>query len=309
MSKGEKIPHSVIAAAREDAQFKAIEVRRHDSRVEVVWTRSLPVEKQTWGGFAAECGLSSGAGRQDRASRRHSPSVVGLDSTGVAFYRVSAPRVDEHETAAIVRMQAESLLPLPPDQIEVAWRTSPANNGNMDITIAAVRKEHLRKFAGSVQDFRPRHIFLSCEGTAKAWQGLFDGREQEAFLVSIGEENTQVCLVQDGLVTRAGVLDVGMAGLASSGHDGGSILSPDVMDRFAQDLQILLSSFGWDESGSRPLFVLSDGGRSISADHRDVGRRGGSPPGPASRVWRISGPPQTSGRERPMNTVRLWDWR
>jgi len=263
MSKGEKIPHSVIAAAREDARFKAIEVRRLDHHVEVMWTKSLPVENRTWSGFAAECGLGGNPGGRDKTSKRHSPAVVGLDLTGVAFYRISTPTVDEHETAAIVRMQAESLLPLPPDQIEVAWRASPSNNGNVDVTIAAVRKEHVHKFAASVRDFRPRHIFLSCEGTAKAWQGLFAEREREAFLVSIGEENTQVCLVQNGLVTRAGVLDIDTTDLAPSAGDGVAASLPGAVERFAHDLRIMLASFGWNETGSRPVLVLSDGGEAI----------------------------------------------
>ncbi len=125
MSKGEKIPHSVVAVAREDARFKAVEVHRHDRQVEILWTRSLPADRQaTWSGFASACGLAPDANHHDKVSKRHSPAVVGLDLTGVAFYRISAPVVDEHEMAAIVRMQTESLLPLPPDQIEVAWRAS-----------------------------------------------------------------------------------------------------------------------------------------------------------------------------------------
>ncbi len=263
MSKGERIPHSVIAVAREDARFKAIEMRRLDHRMEVLWTKSLPVENQTWSGFATECGLASSADRRDKTSRKHAPTVVGLDLTGVAFYRINTPTVAEHETAAIVRMQAESLLPLPPEQIEVAWRTSPSNNGNMAITIAAARKEHLHKFVDSVRDFQPRHIFLSCEGTAKAWQGFFAERQQDTFLVSIGVENTQACLVQDGVVTRAGVLDVGMAGLASADDEKGGSPPSIVMERFAHDLRIVLSSFGRDDTDSRPVFVLSDGGEAI----------------------------------------------
>ncbi len=263
MSKGERIPHSVIAAAKEDARFKAVEVRKQDGRVEVVWTKSLPVENQTWSGFAAECGLAANTDRHDKATKKHSPAVIGLDSTGVAFYRISAPVVDGHETESIVKMQAESLLPLPPDQIEVAWRTSPSNNGNMDITIAAVRKEHLLKFAGNIRDFRPRSVLLSCEGTVKAWQSLFSEQERQALLVNIGTENTQVCLVQNGLVTRAGVLDMGMTGLSQSGAGAASHAPAGIMDRFSHDLRSLLASFGWDPANPWPVFVLSDGGEAM----------------------------------------------
>jgi hypothetical protein len=263
MSKGEKLPHVVIAAAREDKRFKAVEVRRQEGRFEVLWTRSLPSESQSWSGLAAECGLAPGTDRQAKALRKHTPAVIGLDSTGVAFYRISAPAVDEQETAAIVRMQAESLLPLPPDQIEVAWRTVPSNNGSVDITIAAARREYLHRFAGNVRDFRPRGIYLSCEGTARAWQSLFSGRERQAILVSLGEESTQVCLVQNGLVTRAAVLDMGMAGLPQSGGDPSAGPSADALDRFLHDFHTILASFGWEESSPWPLFVLSDGSENI----------------------------------------------
>lgn len=277
MSKGEKIPHSVVAVAREDARFKAVEVHRHDRQVEIVWTRSLPADRQaTWSGFASACGLAPDANHHEKPARRHSPAVIGLDLTGVAFYRISAPVVDEHEMAAIVRMQAESLLPLPPDQIEVAWRASHSTNGNADVTIAAARKEHLHKFAGNVRDLRPRNIFLSCEGTAKAWQQLFSAHERlaeadatnrvrpgtaasRAVLVSVGEENTQVCLVQDGLVARAAVLDVAGTALVRATEDGPAGPPSEVVERFAHDLRATLSSFGWNESSPWPLFVLSDG--------------------------------------------------
>lgn len=263
MSKGEKLPNAVIAAARDDMRFKAVEVRRQDSGIEVLWTRSSPAENQSWSGFAAECGLAPSTDRQARAPKKHSPAVIGLDSTGVAFYRISAPAVDEEETAAIVRMQAESLLPLPPEQIEVAWRSVPSNNGSADITIAAARKEYLHRFAGNVRDFRPRGIFLSCEGTAKAWQSFFSDRERQAVLVSLGQENTQVCLVRNGLVTRAAVLDMGIAGLPQSADDSAADPAVEAMDRFAHDLHTILASFGWEESGPWPLFVLSDGGEGI----------------------------------------------
>ncbi len=122
MSKGERVPHVVIAAAKDDACFKAVEVRKQDNVIEVLWAKSLPADSQTWTAFAATCGIPAPRDGHDRAARRHTASVVGLDSTGVAFYRVTAPAVEQQEMGSIVRMQAESLLPLPPDQIEVAWR-------------------------------------------------------------------------------------------------------------------------------------------------------------------------------------------
>ena len=276
MSKGEKTPHVVIAAAKDDGQFKAVEVRKQEEILEVLWTKSLPAGDQTWTAFATACGVAGGSDGHDKALRRHTLSVVGLESTGVAFYRVTAPAVESQEMASIVRMQAESLLPLPPDQIEVAWRTTPSTNGNVDITIAAARREYLHKFAGSVRDFRPGHILLSCEGTVKAWQSLFTdapkpaggngiGRagETRTMLVSIGAENTQVCLIRNGAVTQAAVLGTGTAELVSSDHHAAQLQSPEIAERFAHDVRAVLGSFGWEESANWPLLVLSDGGTAL----------------------------------------------
>lgn len=353
MSKEAKISHSIIAVARDDARFKAVELRRRDGAVEVVWTRSQPAEGRTWADFAAECGFTAGAegavgmrwqrpawtkesrwevhsvissaakhsrdiwsrirhiasrgqisgagsplrpsasGRDDkeqegigirhptptapgaegraRTHKRHVDFVVGLDAAGVVFYRISAPAVGEEETAAIVRMQAESLLPLPAEQIEVAWRATPSRNGKVDVTIAAARKEYLQKFAGGVRDFRPRDILLSCEGTARAWQSFFSDRQRQAMVVSISAENTQICLARDGWVTHAAILDTGMADLTvpdDRAEPG------EITGRFAQDLRAVLGSFGWDEAGGGPVYVLSDGRGAIERIVRSLNAAG-----------------------------------
>jgi hypothetical protein len=260
MNKGAKTTPSVIAVAKDDARFKAVEVCQRDGQVEVLWSRSLPAAERTWSDFAAECGFTRGAGGPDKASKRHGTSVVGLEPTGVVFYRVSVPPVGPDEMAAIVRMQAESLLPLPAQQIEVAWRTSPTTNGKTDVTLAVARKDYLQRFAGSVQDFQPGRILLSCEGTARVWRSLFAGGVRQALVVSIGEEHTHVSLVVDGLVTQAAVLDTGMAALASARERAEA---EEVAGRFAQDLQVVLGSFGWDAARGWPVVVLSDGSPSI----------------------------------------------
>ncbi len=257
MNKGAKTSQSVLAAAKDGPEFKAVELRSAEGVVEVVWTRSLPAESRTWTDFATECGLAPSTDGRDKAPRRHTTSVIGLDPTAVAFYQIQAPAVGAEETASIVRMQAESLLPLPPEQIEVAWRTIPSTNGKVNITLAAARKEYLQKFAGSVRGFRPNRILLSCEGMVRAWRSFFADVERQALLVSIGTENTQVCLVEDGLVTHAAVLGTGTIDLARPDEPDETA---EIAGRFAQDLRVVLGSFGWDEVSNWPVLVLSDGG-------------------------------------------------
>ncbi|MBN1506736.1 MAG: hypothetical protein JW955_07815 [Sedimentisphaerales bacterium] len=253
MNKNPKTTRSIIAAAKDDTQFKAVELRVHDDEVEILWAKSVSNDERTWSHFAVECGLAQAADARGRFPHKDATTVVGLDSTAVAFYKITTPTVNEEETAAIVRMQVESLLPLPPEQIEVAWRTTPSTDGKMDVTIAAARCDHLERFMDGIRDLRPQQILLSCEGTTQAWQSLFMEHERQATVLSIGQRHTQVCLVEAGHVVHAGVLDVGMSALTSPGEQG------DAAERFSLDLRILLDSFGWEVSSLGPVFVLSDG--------------------------------------------------
>jgi len=263
MNKSPKTPRSVIAAVKDDTQFKAVELRAQDGKVEVLWAKAVQGDDHTWSDFAVECGLAQGVEAKGKSLRKDVASVVGLDSTAVAFYRISAPSVSEEETAAIVRMQLESLLPLPPEQIEVAWRTSPSTDGKVDVTMAAARCDHLERFIDNTRDFRPQDILLSCEGMATAWQNLFTEQERQAAVLSIGERHTQVCLVQAGRVVHAAVLEVGMSDLKSTDEHAHASESVDVPERFALDIRTILDSFGWEVSTLWPIFVLSDGGEEI----------------------------------------------
>ncbi len=258
MSKGTKTPHLVIAATKDDTAFKAVALRRLDSSVELLWNKRMPADGGTWSDFAAQCGLTASANSGAQAT------VVGLDSTAVVFYKISAPHVGKEETAAIVRMQAESLLPLPQDQIEVAWRSAPSSNGTVDITLAAARRDYLHRFALDVRAFEPRTIVPVCEGTVRAWQELFSEREQEALVVNIGARSTQVSLVNNGQVTNAAVLDIGTDDLGTTDSDSASSSGfTALIERFEHDVRTVLDSFGWKEAAPWPLFVLSDGSDTI----------------------------------------------
>lgn len=264
MSKGAKLPHSVIAAVRDDTVFRAVALRRRHDTVEIQWTRQMGAEGGTWEAFASECGLGTASPASGGEAGSHAAVVVGLDPTAIAFYKINAPNVSRDETDAIVRMQAESFLPLPPSQIEVAWRRMPSTNGMVDVTIAAARSDYLERFVGETRAFRPQTILPACEGTARTWHELFSERERQALIVSIGPRNTQVCLVVHGAVANAAVLDVGMESLAIvTGESAGSPEATEVIERFAQDIRSVGESFDWSESAPWPMLVLSDGSETI----------------------------------------------
>jgi len=263
MSEGVRTLHAAIAAAKEDTGFKAVKLRRSDGRMEVLWTKRMPRDDGSWREFTTQCGFTADNGAQKKGRDKHTASVVGLDSTAVAFYRLTTPVVAKEETEAIVRMQAESVLPLQPEQIAVAWRTIPSTNGEVDITLAAARRDHLSAFAASVRNFGSPAIYLSCEGTVKAWQKFFSEVESDAIVVSIGRRDTQVCLIQAGLVAHAAVFPTGLQDLMAVDEHGKVSEPTEMMERFTQDTRSAIESFRGDESVGLPILVLSDGSEGI----------------------------------------------
>ncbi|UCF16052.1 MAG: hypothetical protein JSW59_01055, partial [Phycisphaerales bacterium] len=110
---------SVVAIVREDGILKAVELRRQNGATEILWTRSTENTETEWQSFAAECGLPDKPAADGDANIGRTV-VVGFGSAGTVFHRSSVPPVGEQEIESIVRLQAETRLPLPADQTELA---------------------------------------------------------------------------------------------------------------------------------------------------------------------------------------------
>jgi hypothetical protein len=252
---------SAIAMARHNGSFKAAEVRKNDTSFELVWAKTADASGQDWTSFAAECGLPLSAGRDKKND--HRKVVVGFGSAGAAFYRIEAPDVGPDETEAIVRMQAETLLPLPADQMEVAWRRGAVRDDSAAITIVAARSQTLRAFVGQVSAIEPSRIWLDCEGTAKAWDAFFSGREKDVVVLSVTAQSMQVCIMEQSRLSNAAVLDVGLADFLGSApgapEDIDVLEQTEITERYAQDVQSILEAFGLAQTKALPVYVLSDG--------------------------------------------------
>jgi hypothetical protein len=244
-----KTPLSAIAIAQEEGRFKAVELRKKGGAFEVVWAKSSKGTDTNWRLFAAECGLSV----EPTADADVDDSrivVVGFNSAGVAFYRIGVPAVEKEEIAAIVKLQAETQLPLPAQQMEMAWRVGQVRDGQVAVTMAAARREQLQGFVENVRDVEPTKIVLDCEGIIEAWRAFFSAEEKDAVVVSMAERNTQVCLAEGGRLSNAVVLDIGAEDLAEQA---------ETIERFVQDMRSVLDLFGYNEPAKLPVFVLSDG--------------------------------------------------
>jgi hypothetical protein len=248
------VQKSVVAIAKTDDKIRTVEIRKQNGTFQILRTKSTSDVETNWQSFAAECGLPVERieGTDLDSSRT---VVVGFDSTGMAFYRISVPAVEEKEIAAIVKLQAETRLPLPAEKMELTWRTNQTQNGQVNVTIAAARREQLQKFVENVRNIEPAKILLNCEGIVKAWKTVFSGDEKNAIIASVGAHNTHVCLVENGRLSNVVVVDIGIDELSAGGPDE----QAETIEMFTQDMWSVLELFGYKRSGETTVFVLSNG--------------------------------------------------
>jgi Tfp pilus assembly PilM family ATPase len=252
---------SVVAIVNDDNEFKGVELRKQDGSFEILWTRSNEDADVNWRGFAAECGLSVEPTALEEADSDRMV-VAGFNTEGTIFHRTTVPAVGDKEIESIIRLQAETRLPLPSEQIELTWRTDQLRDGQMGVTIAVARKEQLQKFVGNVRCFKPGKILLNSEGIVKIWEVFFSGNKENALVLSAGAYNTQVCLVEGGRLSNAVVLDIGIDDFSTDVTEGQS----EATERFAQDMRSVLDLFDCSNQEELPVFVLSDG----SASHVSI---------------------------------------
>lgn len=268
---------SVVAIVKEDGRLKGVELRKRGGATEILWTKSAESTDTDWQSFAAECGLSVKSAA-DGIADGEKTVVIGFGSAGTVFHRTSMPPVEEQEIESIVKLQAETRLPLPADQTELAWRADPIHNGQVGVTMVVARKDLLQGFVREVRSLDPTKILLDCEGIIKAWRTVFSEHEKEAVVVSMGARSTQVCLARDGRLSNAVILDLGLEDLSGEapaeqsettdktaldmGIDGFSAKAgegqTEAAERFTRDMRSVLDLFGFAAPAQVPVFVLSD---------------------------------------------------
>ena len=268
---------SVVAIVKEDGVLKGVELRRHNGATEILWAKSTDSADVSWQSFAVECGLAVGPSTE-QAAASDKKVVVGFGSAGTVFHRSSVPPVDAQEIESIVRLQAETRLPLPAEQTELAWRADPVQNGQVGVTMVVARKELLSQFVQEVRPLDTAKIILECEGIIKAWRTVFSEHEREAVVVSMAARSTQVCLARAGRLSNAVILDVGLEDFSSESPadrtDTTESIALDmglenfsasrregqteVAERFVQDMRSVIGLFGFDDPTRVPIFVLSD---------------------------------------------------
>ena len=220
---------TVTAITNGTGVFQAVQIRRSDSGFELL----------------SVCDESSGLALSDM-------TVGGFDSGRAAFYRIKVPAVKSEQMDNLVRMQAEALLPLPMEQMELAWRSRSVEEGKAEVTIAATRLLQLERYRREMERFGPQQIYLSGEAVVKVWRELYGGGEETSAVVYVGPQNTHICLSAGGRLIHAVSSDVG------GGELEGEVAGEGSLQRLIQDVRHGLELFGEEVKGIELLCPEGD---------------------------------------------------
>ena len=230
--------------------FKAVKVRRRAGGYELIW-------KRTFGGEDA-IGIESflreevSSAQSVRPMETNEPVIIVAESRGVVFYRIDIPPIRDGQVDSVVKMQAEALLPLPADKMQVSWRVDKAAGGKRGVTIAAGKTEGLRAYTGAARRFGTSKIFLDYEGVVRAWRELFGGTYDKTVLINIAEAGTGVVLAENGRLSCAVTLDAGQEALSGQADWSNSA------ELFVHDLRNALELFGLIDDTDAKVAVLSE---------------------------------------------------
>lgn len=243
------IKQFAVAVTQEQGRLNAVLLCRKNGVLELVRTAKEDPDKMSLRNIVAEVTKQS-------ENETDIKTVTGYGNTGVIFYNIKIPRVNEDKLAGLIRLQAEAKMPLPLEQMGFAWQIRKSNEKQLTVTIAAARKKQLQDFVSNVEIFKPDKIFLDHEGIVKAWKEFFDGEKQDCLILDITENNTKVCLTENLHLSNAASLDIGTNDLLTG--------NSEITDRFAQDIKNILEMFGLNDLAEPAICVLSNGRSEIN---------------------------------------------
>ncbi len=182
-------------------------------------------------------------------------NIIGLDSKGIAFYHINTPDVDSQKLETIVRMQAESLLPLPQKDISYAWRPGQTSNGNIPVTIAVAKTSQLQNNINGINGLSPSKILLNPEAIVQGWLSFYDGNRDANQLIYITDNASVTCLINENKLIQAIYSDIGRKKLKNSQSEFNQFVEQLAHD--LRDMNLTLSTNNTNKSLN--TIILSNG--------------------------------------------------
>jgi hypothetical protein len=263
-----KMGLSVTAMARQGREVRSVELRRKGRSLEILRFE----QAETWPALAKRAKVIDESGIRIRAS--HHPVVAGLDSVGVAFYRMTLPKVGLQETDAMIRMQAETRLPLGVDQMGLGWKTIDSSTSECVATVAAMRRNS--PAVTEVVALEPDHIILEADALVQMWRWGCRQKAADAIIMSCCSRHTVVCCVRDHQLIHASVLDLGLSDMVQPDtvFEAMSPLNSGPMDQFIRDLKGVMQLYQEDLPDCPSVTLLSDGSDALEAIAEAVAKAG-----------------------------------
>lgn len=175
--------------------------------------------------------------------------VAGIDPPGVAFYNIEVPNIPEVQLDSIVRMQAETILPLPLEQMEIAYHRGRVVADKCRITIAAGRSTQLKNEIAFAKECQAASIVLNSQAMVKVFATLFDIEEQRYVILNMRSKDTQVILSENGKLAHAAKLGIGADDINDEDKQSSEM--------FIYDLRNTLEMFGLNRSDEIITCVFS----------------------------------------------------
>jgi len=243
ISEKTKYNNVVISLFREDDLFKAVAVRKSGNNFQLLWHKKVSAEQMGWNQFCEQI-ISS------IETDQPVPLILGYDSNNVVFYNIEIPPAKGAQVDAIVKMQAERLLPLPIDQMKLAWRLNRWDGNKNAVTIAAARIDELNKFLLTTRFCQPNQIVLDCSALLKSWNVFFASKyaTSKNLLLHVKANKMQVCLFESEHLIRG----------TSLSYKPEELSSPETVAMFINDFRDTLDDFGCAAISDVGIYVISE---------------------------------------------------
>lgn len=225
-------------AKTSDGTCHAVKIKQTSAGVELIWKHSGQAE-------AIVESLSSSDLNPSKTR-----TAICIDPSGVAFYNIEIPNVPDVQLDSLVQMQAETILPLPLEQMEIAYHRGRVVADKCRVTIAAGRSMQLKSEMVFAKKCRAASIILSSQATVKAFDTLFDIEKQKYVILNMRSNNTQVVFSENGRLVHAAKIDIGSDDL--SGEDKQNA------EMFISDLRNSLEMFKFEKSEEIITYVFSE---------------------------------------------------
>ncbi len=172
--------------------------------------------------------------------------VAGVDSSRLRFLDIRIPVVDEPQRYRLIQTQAEAVLPLSADQVDLSWRTEQDSQEGLLCRTVVARKELLQPVLAESE--RIQAVTPGAVGLVTAWKHFGRNSERQCILLYRREHDFLVAMLRDGHLQRSAVIDAEGADLRN-GVPAGLLL---------QDILAEIEGMSAECEQKLSLFILSE---------------------------------------------------